>query len=481
MHALAKMRCHQMAKVMGIQLTPRHLTVLDYAWNYYRERRVGPLYTNIRRNTEIDRDTIEDIFPNGLTSVYTWVGIPIQTTDKGCKAVALVEVDNPREVYFDSNATTPVRREVADALVSFFQDTRSFGNPSSSYGIGGVAHDVIHRARRRIAKCLRAEPAQIFFTGSGTEANNLAIKGIADKHGSGHIISTNVEHPSVLDTLRVLESQGYEVTFLPVAADGTLSAQAVEQAMRKDTILVSIMAANNEIGTIYPIAEIGAICQARKVPFHVDAIQAFAKIRLAPKDMGIDILTLSGHKIYAPKGVGVIYLGQEITLNPLIHGGGQEKGLRSGTENVAGILAMGLAAKLSRGELDERNARYDFLRQRFLSKLKESVPDAIVNGTMESRLPHNLSVGFPGVDSGSLLLSFDQIGVYVSAGSACSAGDDKISHVLEAIGVDSNRYGTIRFSFGHETTKEDIDYLFEHLPKILDQLQSQDGDARKSA
>jgi cysteine desulfurase len=481
MHALAKMRCHQMAKATGTQLTPQHLTVLDYAWNYYHERRVGPLYTNIRRNTEIDRDAIEDIFPNGLISVYTWVGIPIQTTDKGCKPVAMIEVDNPREVYLDSNATTPVRPEVADALISFFRDTRSFGNPSSSYGIGGLAYDVINRARRRVAKCLRAEPDQIFFTGSGTEANNLAIKGIACKHGSGHIISTNVEHPSVLDTLRVLESQGYAVSYLPVAADGTLSAEAVEQAIRKDTILVSVMAANNEVGTIYPIAEIGAICQAHKVPFHVDAIQAFGKIRIAPKDAGIDILTLSGHKIYAPKGVGAIYLDQKIALDPIIHGGGQEKGLRSGTENVAGILAMGLAAKLGRIEMDERNARYDFLRQRFLTKLKEAVPGAIINGTMESRLPHNLSVGFPGVDSGSLLLSFDQIGVYVSAGSACSAGDDKVSHVLEAIGVDSSRYGTIRFSFGHETTKEDIDYLFEHLPKILDHFQSEESDARQSA
>lgn len=193
------------------------------------------------------------------------------------------------------------------------------------------------------------------------------------------------------------------------------------------------------------------------------------------------MLTLSGHKICAPKGVGALYIGPNIELDPLIHGGGQEKGMRSGTENVAGILALGLAAKLTRKELEERSARYDFLRRRFLTKLEELVPGAIINGTMEPRLPHSLSVGFPNVDSGSLLLSFDQIGVYVSAGSACSAGDDKVSHVLEAIGVDNDRYGTIRFSFGHDTTKEDIDYLFEHLPKILDHLQSGEGDERKSA
>jgi cysteine desulfurase len=470
-----------MAKATGTQLSPQHLNVLEYAWGYYRERRVGPLYTNIGRNTGVAREVIEEIFPNGLTSVYTWVGIPIQTTDKGCKPMAMIEVDNPREVYLDTNATTPVRPEVVDELINFYRDTRSFGNPSSSYAIGGLAYDVIHRARRRIAKCLKVEPKDIFFTGSGTEANNLAIKGIASKHGGGHIISSNVEHPSVLDTLRILETQGYEVSFLPVASDGTLTADDVAGAIRDDTILVSIMAANNEIGTIYPVAEIGAVCRERGIPFHVDAIQAFGKINLSPREMNIDMLTISGHKIYAPKGVGALYLNPDITLNPQIDGGGQEKGLRSGTENVAGILAMGLAAKLARREMSEQNAKYDYLRQRFLNKLNEIEPDAIINGTMEARLPHNISVGFPDVDSGSLLLSFDQIGIYVSAGSACSAGDDKVSHVLEALGVDSSRYGTIRFSFGRETVKEDIDYLFEHLPKILDQLRAEDVDVRKSA
>jgi cysteine desulfurase len=481
MHALAKMRCHQMAKATGTQLSQQHLKVLEYAWNYYRERRVGPLYTNIGRNTGIMREVIEAIFPNGLTSVYTWVGIPIQTTDKGCKPMALIEVDNPREVYLDNNATTPIRPEVTDALINFFTDTRSFGNPSSSYGIGGLAYDVIHRARRRIAKCLKVEPKELYFSGSGTEANNLAIKGIASKHSGGHIISTNVEHPSVLDTLRVLEAGGYEVSFLPVAPDGTITADDVAGAIRDDTILVSIMAANNEIGTIFPVAEIGAVCREHDVPFHVDGIQAFGKIHLWPNEMNIDMLTMSGHKIYAPKGVGALYLNPEVALNAQIDGGGQEKGLRSGTENVAGILAMGLAAKLARQERDEQNAKFEYLRQRFLSKLAHTVPDAIINGTMEARLPHNLSVGFPGVDSGSLLLSFDQIGIYVSAGSACGAGDDKVSHVLEAIGVDSGRYGTIRFSFGRDTTKEDIDYLFTHLPKILDHLRASDVDSRKSA
>jgi cysteine desulfurase len=470
-----------MAKANGTQLTEGHMRVLDYAWEYYRERRVGPLYTNISRNTGIAREVIEAIFPNGLTSVYTWVGIPIQTTAKGCKRAAMVSVENPREVYLDHNATTPIRQEIIDGLIAFYRDTRSFGNPSSSYAIGGLGYDVIHRSRRRIAKCLKVEPKEIYFTGSGTEANNLAIKGIAGKHGSGHIISTNVEHPSVGSTLKALEAEGYAVTYLPVAADGTLSADAVAQAITDETILVTIMAANNEIGTVYPIAEIGAICQEKGIPFHVDAIQAFSKIPLAPKADGVDMLTISGHKIYAPKGIGAIYVDKETELIPQNHGGGQERGLRSGTENVAGIFALGLAAKLCRKEIDEANAKFDYLRQRFLDKLEECLPGAIINGSMEHRLPHNLSVGFPGVDSGSLLLSLDQIGVYVSSGSACSAGDDSISHVLQAIGLDNERYGTVRFSFGRNNTKEDVDYLFEHLPKILDQLQEDEAETRKTA
>lgn len=480
MQALAKMRCLRMAKATGTQLTPQHLSVLEYAWNYYRERRVGPLYANLSRSTGVDRDMIEELFPNGLTSVYTWVGIPIQTTSKGCKPMAVVEIENPREVYLDTNATTPVRTEVVDALTDFFRDTRSFGNPSSSYGIGGLAYDVIDRARKRVASRLRVEPGRIVFTGSGTEANNLAIQGIAGRHGRGHIITTNVEHPSVLHTMEALQRRGFDVTFLPVAEDGTLAPEAVERAIRSDTILVSIMAANNEIGTLYPIAEIGAICKNRNVPFHVDAIQAFGKIRILPEALGVDLLTLSGHKIYAPKGVGALYMAPDTTLEPLTHGGGQEGGWRPGTENVAGILAFGVAAKLLGREMDERNARYGYLRQRFLDRLRETEPDAVINGTLEQRLPNNLSVGFPGVDSGSLLLSLDQIGVYVSAGSACSAGDDEISHVLMAIGADSDRYGTIRFSFGHDTTKEDIDYLFEHLPKVLANLREGD-DQRMSA
>jgi cysteine desulfurase len=240
------------------------------------------------------------------------------------------------------------------------------------------------------------------------------------------------------------------------------------------------MAANNEIGTIYPIAEIGAICQAKGVPFHSDAIQAFGKIPLRPRAAGISLMSLSGHKIGAPKGTGAIFIDKDIELEPLVHGGGQEHGLRSGTENVAGIMAMGLAARLARKGMAGATAHYDALRTYFLDRLAETFPEAVINGTMEPRLSHNLNIGFPGVDSGSMLLSFDQIGVYVSAGSACSAGDDRLSHVLEAIGADRS-YGAIRFSFGLETSTADIDYLFRFLQQVLDQLREWPEDERAIA
>ena len=472
MHSLAKNRVHQMANATGTDLSQRHLDVLEYAWAYYRKRRVGPLGNNIRRATGVTSNEIEALFPNGLSSVYVWTGIPVASTRAGCKPAAYLEVEDQREVYLDTNATTPVRKEVVKALVAFFENPRSYGNASSSYAIGAEAYDVIDQARRRTAACLGVDPGEVYFVGSGSEANNLAIKGIASKSRSGHIISTNVEHPSVQDTLVHLETIGYEVTYLPVAKDGTLAPTQVVDAMREDTILVTVMAANNEIGTIYPIAEIGAACRAREIPFAVDAIQGFGKIPISPKDACIDILTMSGHKIYAPKGVGAIYTDSRLEVAPQTHGGPQESGLRAGTENVAGIMAFGLAAQLAHREMGAHATHFLALRDHFLAALERTVPRAVINGTMETRLPHNLSVGFPGADAGSVLLSLDQIGVYVSAGSACSAGEDKISHVLKAIGADSGQYGTIRFSFSPETSTQDIDYLFTHLPAILEHLKS---------
>ena len=474
LHSLALTRVHHMSKVTGTELTDRHMSVLEYAWRYYRKHSVGPLYQNIRRHTGVTKEELAEIFPNGLNSVFTWIGIPIQSKEDGCKAMVSLEVENLREVYFDHNATTPLRPEVAAAMVKFLQDSRSYGNPSSAYDIGSIAFDVIDQARRKVAAGLGVTPQEIYFVGSGTEANNLAIKGVVEHRakGEGHVITTSVEHPSVLQVGWYLESRGHDVTYLPVRPDGTLSADDVRAAIRPDTVLVTIMAANNEIGTIYPLSEIGEVCRERGVPFVVDAIQAFGKIPLRPKDLGISTLTISGHKICAPKGVGAIFVDESFELAPQTHGGGQESGLRAGTENVLGIHAMGLASELAVREMQEQTRHLLGLRAHFLEKLQRVVPNAVVNGTLEQRLPNNLSIGFPGVDSGSILLSLNQIGVFVSAGSACSAGNDKHSHVLDAIGVDVSKYGTVRFSFGKTTTTEDIDYLFEHLPAVLAGLAS---------
>jgi cysteine desulfurase len=479
LHSLALNRIYYMSKTTDTPLTDAHMRVLEYAWNYYRNNSVGPLFQNIRKHTGVSKEDLGALFPAGISSVYTWVGIPIQSRVKGCKPMATIDIEDPREVYFDNNATTPLRREVIDAMVTFLEDPHSFGNPSSSYEIGSRAYDTIERARNQIAQCLKVDPSEIFFVGSGSEANNLAIKGAAekflDKNGdeAGHIICSSVEHPSVLETVRHLEAHGFDVTWLRPDAAGRISADQVAAALRDDTALVTLMAANNEIGTIYPTAEIGALCTEKGVPFFVDAIQAFGKIPLSPKKMGVSMLSLSGHKIYAPKGVAAIYVDSSLELPPLVHGGSQESGIRAGTENVVGILALGLAGNLICREREQETKRYFGLRDYFVERLNQTVPGAIINGTMEDRLAHNLSVGFPGIDSGSLLLSLNQIGVAVSAGSACSAGSNKASHVLGEIGVDPEIYGTLRFSFGKQTVKEDIDYLFEHLPKILEQFNPQ--------
>jgi len=357
-------------------------------------------------------------------------------------------------------------------LVKFFKASDSFGNPSSSTRLGKIAYDLVQKARSDIAGCLKVQPHEIIFTGGGSEANNLAIKGLALQHleSRGHIVTTKIEHPSVLRTIDYLEQLGFEVTRLDVDKMGRISPDCVQAHLKKNTLLVAVMAANNEIGTINPIAAIGHLCRAAGIPLVVDAIQAFGKIPLAPKEMGISLLTMSGHKIYAPKGVGALYIDEEISLAPLIHGGGQELGQRAGTENVSSIMAFGQAARLAHRHMAQENERLGGLRDYFLAKLRQIVPNLIVNGSLHHRLPNNLNVGFPGVDSGSLLLSLNQIGVYVSAGSACSAGSQDISHVIKALEVDTDHYGVIRFSFGLQTTQEDLDYLLAYLPDILNQL-----------
>lgn len=263
------------------------------------------------------------------------------------------------------------------------------------------------------------------------------------------------------------------MTYLDVSKDGRVTAQSVKDHVRKDTILVSIMAVNNEIGTINPISEIGEVCKVANIPFMVDGIQGFGKISLLPERMGISLMSMSGHKIYAPKGVGALYVGKGISLVPLIHGGEQEHGLRAGTENVGSILAFGLAAKLAHSEMEKENKRLLELRSFFLDGLGKIEPDIIVNGSLEHRIANNLNIGFPDIDSGSLLLSLNQIGVYASSGSACSAGSKEASYTIKTLGVDTDRYGIIRFSLGLPNTKEDVKYLLKYLPQILEQLKAE--------
>ena len=451
------------------------MDILNYAHDYYEKNRVGPLYQNIKKNTGATKDKIEELFPHGLASVYAWIGIPIQTGRDLCKPMATVHVDDHREVYFDHNATSFIRDEVKKSLMGYYSGSSGFGNPSSSTNPGKISYDIIRNSRVQISKCLKVDPEEIVFTGSGSEANNAAIKGIAFKHYAekGHIISSKVEHPSVLKTLEYLERLGFEVMYLDVSKDGRVTAQSVNENLRDNTILVSIMAVNNEIGVINPINEIGEICQTANVPFMVDAIQGLGKIKLFPRKMGISLMTMSGHKIYAPKGVGSLYVSKEISIVPLIHGGEQEFGLRAGTENIGSILAFGLASKLACSEMEKENKRLLELRNYFLEGVRKIEPNIIVNGSLEHRTSNNLNIGFPGIDSGSLLLSLNQIGVYVSSGSACSAGSKDVSYTIKALGVDTNSFGIIRFSFGLPNTREDVEYLFKYLPTILKQLKAE--------
>lgn len=383
-------------------------------------------------------------------------------------------MDDFREVYFDHNATTYVRDEVRKVLEHYDSGRSGYGNPSSSTLLGKNAFDAMVRARGEIAACLGVKQNEITFTGSGSEANNHAIKGTAFKYFEtrGHIITSRIEHPSVLESVQFLGMLGYAVTFLDVDKEGVISVESVKNALTSDTLLVAIMAVNNEIGTINPIAEIGEVCQKAEVPFLVDAVQAFGKIELRPKEMGISFMSFSAHKIYGPKGIGALYVDEKFSLVPLVHGGSQEFGRRAGTENVGHIMAFGRAARLAHREMKGEMERLAGLREYFLERLKETVPDHVINGSLAKRAATNLNVGFAGVDSGALLISLNRIGIYVSSGSACSAGSKEASPILDALGVDADKYGSIRFSFGLSSTREDVDYLFKYLPRIIERLKT---------
>lgn len=389
--------------------------------------------------------------------------------------------ENHREVYLDNNATTPLRPEVREAIASVFD---VYGNPSSHHHFGKKASEVIAEARTNVARLIGATFEEVYFTSGGSESNNIVLKGVgcscpATVKGGcrlgdrrrGHIITTRIEHPSVLATCRCLMVEGYDVTFLDVDSDGRVFPEDVGKAVREDTVLVTIMFANNEIGTVEPVPEIGAVVRERGVLFHTDAVQAVGKIPIDVRAMNIDFLSLSGHKLNAPKGIGALYIQKDIQVCPLITGGHQERGMRAGTENLLGIVGIGKAAELALVEMEAESARLATLRDRLEKGILAAVPDVRVNGCVEHRLPNTSNISFRFIEGEAILYRLDYEGIAVSTGSACSSGSLSPSHVLLAIGL-SHEYahGSIRISLGRDTTGDDVDYVLAKVPEVVASL-----------
>ena len=374
-----------------------------------------------------------------------------------------------RQVYLDYAATTFTDPRVVEAMAPYF--TQSFGNPSSIYSFSEGNRKAIANARKQVAAVLGCAPEEIYFTGSGTEADNWALKGIAFKNSprGNHIITTKIEHHAILYTGEFLQKNGYDVTFLDVDAEGRISLEALKKAVTDKTILVSVMFANNEIGTIQPIAEIGAFCRERGIYFHTDAVQATAHVPIDVKAMNIDLLSLSAHKFYGPKGVGALYIKKGVKIENFIHGGGQERGRRASTENVAGIVGLGAAIELASSRMKSASERISRLRDMLIDGVMKAVPHAKLNGApTEERLPNNANFSFIGIEGETLLLDLDRAGIYGSTGSACSSGSLDPSHVLMAIGLSHElAHGSLRLTLGEETTEEDIQYVLSVLPGIV--------------
>ncbi len=374
-------------------------------------------------------------------------------------------------IYFDNAATTPIRPDVYEAMKPYIENF--YGNASSVYKIARESKKAIDKAREQVAKALNADPAEIFFTGCGSESDNWVLKGVAAalKDKGNHIITTCIEHHAILHTCEYLEENGYEVTYLPVDEYGRVSAEDVEKAIRPETILVSIMFANNEIGTIEPIKEIGTLCREKGIYFHTDAVQAVGHVKIDVKDMNIDFLSLSGHKLGAPKGIGALYIRKGMKIKNLIHGGQQEKGRRAGTENVIGIVALGKAIEDAVEEMDETTARLKYLRDKIIKGILENIDYARLNGHPEERLPGNVNISFEFIEGESMLLLLDANGICASSGSACTSGSLDPSHVLLAIGLPHEKaHGSLRISLGYQNTEEEVDKLLEVLPPIVQRL-----------
>lgn len=376
-------------------------------------------------------------------------------------------------VYMDYAATTFVKPEVLEEMLPFF--TNKFGNPSSFYGISRETRMEVDKARSRVAKALNCDLNEVYFTAGGTEADNWAIKGIAFAHKNkgNHIITSKIEHHAVLHACEYLEKHGFEVTYLDVDSEGRISLEELENAITDKTILVSVMFANNEIGTIQPVKEIGRICRERKIFFHTDAVQAVGNVKVDVKDMNVDLLSLAGHKVYGPKGIGVLYIRKGIRIDNLIHGGGQERTRRAGTENIPAIVGLGKALELATENLEEHKAKLTALRDKLIDGLLK-VPYTRLNGAAgNERLPGNVNVCFEFIEGESILLSLDFKGICASSGSACTSGSLDPSHVLLAIGLPHEiAHGSLRLTLGEGSTEEEVDYVLEVVPPIIERLRN---------
>ena len=376
-----------------------------------------------------------------------------------------------RNVYLDYSATTPVKEEVLKEMIPYF--TEKFGNPSSLYDKGLESKDAVTHAREQVADLINAKPSEVYFTAGGTESDNWALFGTAEKLKSkgNHIITTKIEHHAILHSCAYLEKEGYEVTYLDIDKDGRISLKQLEEAITDKTILISIMLVNNEIGTVQPIKEAAAIAKKHGVLFHTDAVQGLGNVDIDVKDMGVDMMSMSSHKIYGPKGSGALYIRKGVVIDNYLHGGAQENRKRAGTENLTGIVGFGKAAELAKanfkGHVEHCSSLRNYLKDRIISE----IPDTYVNGTMENRHPGNLNITFKYIEGESILLLLNQFGISVSTGSACSSTSLEPSHVLTALGVPVEMiHGTVRFTVGDFTTKEDIDYFVDNLKKIVARL-----------
>jgi cysteine desulfurase len=376
-----------------------------------------------------------------------------------------------RKVYYlDNNATTQIAPEVLEAMSPFLREL--WGNPSSAYGFGKEAGKHVRDAREKVAALINAQPDEVVFTSCGTESNNAAVhSALTAPPGKRHIVTTAVEHPAIVNYCEFLQKTGCEVTFLPVDADGMLDLHRLDQSIRPDTAIVSVMWANNETGIVFPIEEIAAICRAKNTLFHTDATQIPGKMKMDVAALGVDFLTLSAHKLHAPKGIGMLYVNRRAKFQPYLIGGHQEHGKRGGTENVAGIVAFGRAAELAMANLQDENTRVRRLRDRMENAILSTIPDTIRTGAREPRLPNTSNISFQFVEAEAILMLLDQFGICASSGSACTTGSLAPSHVLTAMGLPPSRArGCIRLSLGIYNSDEDVDFLLAHLPAIIAKL-----------